>query len=100
MVLVGDDTFNGEASSIEMTISIGSATFPTWLAAVDLKRETGPLRARVGDPIRSARGTRASEECQHTRADRLLLLFVCFDGIERMMMMVMMTTLMATPRQR
>jgi hypothetical protein len=56
MVLVGDDTFIGEASFIEMTVSIGSATFPTWLVAADLKRETGPLRARVGDPIRSAWG--------------------------------------------
>jgi hypothetical protein len=55
MIPVGDDSFIGEASFIEMTVSIGSATFPAWLVAADLKRETGPLRARVGDPNRSAR---------------------------------------------
>jgi hypothetical protein len=44
MVLVGDDSFIGGASFVEMTLSIGSATFPAWLVAADLKRETGPRR--------------------------------------------------------
>lgn len=100
MVLVGDDSFIGEASFVEMTVSMVPTTFPAWLVAVDLKRETGPLRARVGDPIRSAWGRALPRNVNTHELICCCCLFVCFDGIGRMMMMVMMTTLMATPRQR